>query len=174
MNINPLLRTLIPAELRDEWATRLARREESEVVGQLSVLSFRLGEETFCLPSRRIEEISTVGVIQPLPHTKNGLVRGITNVRGQIRLCVWLSRLLDVSAAANPPAPRLILFIHNGWRVATVVDEIIGTELLDPAERRVLPSTHSGAVYAEGWFPQQSVAMLNETKFFNGLRQQLR
>lgn len=174
MNHPPLLRTPIPPELRDEWAARLAEPEAASKKGEALIMIFRLGAEKFALPVQSIEEVTPVGVIRPLPHARTGLIRGITNVRGQIRLCVWLERLLQTQPSTAIGLERLVVLIHEGWRVAIVIDEMIGIESLAADGSQPLPSTHAGLVFAEGWLTTPGAALLNISSLFAGLRQQLR
>ena len=177
MNLTSLLRTPIPPAQRAEWAEHLARPAASLDESGSVILIFRLGSERFALPIESVGEIAPAGIVRPLPHGGDGLIRGITNIRGQIRLCLRLERLLQVVGTprdAQTTQTRWLVLAHDGWIVAAGVDEVLGAESVTAADRQPLPSTHSGSVYGEAWLEKWEATLLNAPAFFTGMRQQLR
>ncbi|WP_234300936.1 chemotaxis protein CheW [Sphaerospermopsis aphanizomenoides] len=63
---------------------------------QISMIIFRIGQERLGLPVKMLQEITTPGVIQPLPHRSNELFLGLVNIRGETLLCAALSHLLQI------------------------------------------------------------------------------
>ena len=174
MTNSPLLNMPLPPEIRAEWAEHLARPDiRSEDAGSV-VMIFRLGAERFALPIEHVREVAPMGVIRPLPHARDGLIQGITNIHGRIQICVRLERLLQVLPAQASELNRLLVIMQDGWCVAAMVDEVMGAETVTVRDQSPLPSTHSGAVYADLWLEKWQTALLNASSLLAALRQHLR
>ncbi|MBK1883908.1 chemotaxis protein CheW [Luteolibacter pohnpeiensis] len=175
MITDSLLLHAIPDGLREEWATHFAKPLDPPSSDRIALVVFRLGAEKFSLSADRVEEIITPGVIRPLPHSGKGLLRGVTNVNGRIRTCVSLERLLNATPGPASGTPRLMVLQDQRWRVAAIVDEILGVQEFHQSDLKPLPATHTGAVYSTGWFGEGDhfVAKLNEDELFDAMRRQL-
>ena len=174
MTNSPLLKMPLSDAIRAEWAEHLARPDvRSESEGTV-VMIFRLGAERFALPIEYVREIAPAGIIRPLPHSRDGLIQGITNIHGRIQVCVRLERLLQVSPAKASMQGRLLVIMQEGWCVAALVDEVLGAETVTTGDQYPLPATHSGAVYADLWLEKWQAALLDAPSLTAALRQHLR
>lgn len=139
-----------PAGYREEWTRHLAK-PTAEGDGQDErdiVLIFRLGAEWLCLPAGACREIAEPRQIHSLPHRRSSAVRGIVNVRGELLVCVTLTELLGIDAAAAPRTGRrltafrrLVVIGEEGRRCAFEVDEVHGLHSHDRRSLGAVPAT---------------------------------
>ena len=68
----------------------------ANLAAQEAFLLFRVADEWFGLAARFISQVANASVIHSLPRVRSKDVLGLTNVRGQLTVCVSLARLLDL------------------------------------------------------------------------------
>jgi len=83
-------------DYRREWTERFAELRVNERHDAHSTLLFRLGDEWMALQSSCIDEITPLRSIHSLPRTKDTLIKGLVNIRGELKLCVSLGILLQL------------------------------------------------------------------------------
>ena len=147
-----------------------------------SVLVFRLGGEWLALPTTVLVEVTQPRQVHRLPHRSGTALAGITNIRGQLQLCVGLGRLLGLAeTAAKPsasdPAARLIVVerttARGPERWAFGVDEVAGVHSIPRAALRAAPATVRGTVVRAtvALFPwhDRTVGLLDENRLLDSL-----
>lgn len=76
------------------------------------VLVFRVaGDELLALPAHVLHEVTEWRVVRPVPHQRDGVLLGLANLRGDLRLCVSLEALLGLPRphpGSRPPRGRLL------------------------------------------------------------------
>ncbi len=109
----------------------------SEVIttgSRLELISFRVGDQEFCVDIMAVREIRGWTPATPLPHTP-GYVRGVINLRGAVLPILDLGARLGLGAA-EPSARHVIIVTRVGGRtigmlvdavsdILTVTDEVI-------------------------------------------------
>jgi len=116
------------------------------------VLVFRIGAEWLSLPIGLLEAVVPRRPVHTLPHHRGGIVLGLVTLRGQLRLCVSLAKLLGIAEAtesqtvigvgADRVIPRyLIIGERADQRVVIPVDEVYGIVRYGPDAVRELPAT---------------------------------
>ncbi|MFD4838564.1 chemotaxis protein CheW [Achromobacter sp. NPDC058515] len=147
-----------------------------------SLLVFRVHREWLGLPTRGLDEVAGARGIMALPHRRDPAVLGVTNVRGTLTVCVSLSRLLGLDAAApdlreRPAAARMLIFGGAGRAVVLPVDEVEGMHAVDLDALEPLPATVEGASlkYSRGVARcgDRSVGVLDETLLMQALERSL-
>lgn len=120
-----------------------------------SLFVFRLGGEWLGLPAAIVDEVLEPRAIHSLPHRREGLVRGLVNVRGQLTVCVALESLLQIdavrtdtersvanaSSATSVLSRRLVVLSLHDQRLAFESDEVHGAHRYDPALVGEVPGT---------------------------------
>ena len=96
-----------PQEYRNEWAQRYAKSDRREKSGVNSVLLFRLGDEWLALESRYVNEITQFRPIHSLPHRTNEIIKGLVNIRGELKICVSIGSILQLEKSLRKPKPML-------------------------------------------------------------------
>jgi chemotaxis-related protein WspD len=145
-------RGLDDAELRE--ATRhVARTVASHALLTRSTFIFRLGPEWLGLPSSVIDEVVETRAIHTLPHRREGVVRGLVNVRGQLTICLALEQLFQHGTPDSPGQARqsllrrrLVVMAMQGKRLAFEADEVHGSHRFAPDSLRSVPATVAKSV----------------------------
>ena len=118
----------------------------------MSVLIFRIGTEWLALQTTALTEIASLRPIHSLPHRRNGVVLGLTNIRGELVVCVSLRddpqrrRSADADAGkSRSAAGRLLVMQRDGARAVCPVDEVHGIERFFARDLGTVPATVAGA-----------------------------
>ena len=96
-----LLNRPLPANYRRDWTAHFARKKKSATPAKISAVVFRLESEWLALPTQAFQEVAERRLIHSLPHRRSGMVLGLVNVRGELLICVSLSRLLGLKQGGN-------------------------------------------------------------------------
>jgi len=169
-----------PAGYVQAWSKLLAEPEAQPLPGQVSVFIFGLGPEYFALPTTLFAEVLELRDVHAIPHRRNPILLGIVNVRGEMQLCVSVSRLLgmDDDAASSQTGnikahARMLLLSRQGECLAFPVSEAFGIHKYHPSELLPLPSTlpdetSTNSIGLLRWCDRH-VAVLNENTLFEKL-----
>jgi chemotaxis-related protein WspD len=140
-----------PADYIAHWTEQARRTKGLAERATVSVLIFRIGTEWLALQTTALTEIASLRPIHSLPHRRNGVVLGLTNIRGELVVCVSLRNILNVDAATVGAAnvrnatSRLLVVQRDGARAVCPVDEVHGIERFFPRDLGVVPATVAGA-----------------------------
>lgn len=147
-----LLERELPPGYAAECADHFARPLHRERAGTRAILVFRIGGEWFSLPSSLCSEVLDMRPVHTLPHRQNLILQGVTNVRGELLVCVSLGNLLGVEAdhkTRRRGAYRRLVVIHGeGGRLVFPADDVHGILLFHPDELREVPATVAKAAAA--------------------------
>lgn len=103
---------------------------------QFELISFRIGEQEFCLDIMAVREIRGWTQATPLPHSPT-FVRGVINLRGAVLPIIDLKARLGLGTC-EPNARSVIIVVHVGGRlVGLLVDAVseivaVGTAAVQP------------------------------------------
>jgi chemotaxis-related protein WspD len=176
-----LLDGALPDGYRAHWTDHVAREKAAAESGMLSGMVFRLGAEWLALPTAALEEIATLRTVHALPHRRGGAVLGLANVRGELRACVSLVRLLGLHDATPPASDaahaRLLVLHYAGHCVASPVDEVHGVHRYHARELQEKPATVSlaAATFTKAVLPwrQGFIGVLDELALFRAIDRSL-
>lgn len=156
-----------------------------------SLFVFRLGGEWLGLPAAIVDEVLEPRPIHSLPHRREGLVRGLVNVRGQLTVCVALGSLLQIDAARTDPerssasaanvasvlGRRLVVLSLQDQRLAFESDEVHGAHRYDPALVGEVPGTVAlaSAAFSTGVLAMEarSVGLLDDGLMLSAINRRL-
>ncbi len=105
------------ASYLEEWSKLLAQPQEKfEETKETSMVVFRLSNEWFALSALVFSEIGNERIINTIPCHCDDIILGVVNLRGQLRLCVSMLKLLElekpfIEALIKP----LSVIIHVYW-----------------------------------------------------------
>ena len=167
-----------------ESTRHFARPKDADEPGTQTVLIFRVASEWLALPMSVLAEIVGVRAVHSLPHKRGGAVLGVTNVRGELLVCVSLTTLLGLteeSAAGNDQQrtshKRLLVIRRQDVRAVCPADDVDGIHRVHPWELTDLPLTigkaaarHSSAVIM---WRDHTVGLLDEKLLFTSLQRSL-
>jgi chemotaxis-related protein WspD len=163
-----LLDRELPADYRREWTELFSRKKATVRLGKVSVVIFRIGAEWLALPTPVFQEVVEQRVIHSLPHRRQGIVLGLTNIRGEL-----LIRKEKPYAIYD----RLLVVQWNGSRFVFPVDEVHGIQRYHPQELKEVPATlvKNTLNYTHGVLSWQnkSVGCLTEELLFYTLNRSL-
>ncbi len=179
-----LLEAEPPAGYLDEWTSQFAQEKIVAAPDAHSVVIFRLGAEWLALPTAVFKEVAELRVIHTLPHRRGGAVLGLTNVRGELLVCVSLVEVLGLEKTAALPRekrpterPRLVVISREGHRVGFPADEVHGIQHFPAHELQAVPATvaRAAASYTRAilrW-REQAVGCLDDQLLFSTLNRKL-
>jgi chemotaxis-related protein WspD len=150
-----LLDRAAPQGYLSDWAAHLARAESQAETDPatarngLSAVVFRVNMEWLALPTSVCQEVTELRAIHTLPHRHRGALLGITNVRGELLICVSLAKLLGLGPAPPVPHSRLtaatagrLLVIGRGEnRIALPVGTVHGVHRYNLRNLSAAPAT---------------------------------
>ncbi|HEU4566141.1 MAG TPA: chemotaxis protein CheW [Gemmatimonadaceae bacterium] len=110
-------------------------------VGQVDLLVFRLGRETFAIEIAAIEEAVELGELRPVPDAADALL-GVADLRGRLLPVFTPARVLR--ADPSPDTPVMLVMREGERRVALAVDDVEDVLVLEPATLRT-PSLRDAA-----------------------------
>lgn len=137
-----LLNRPLPAHYRQEWTLHFAGQKQRAAATDSSATLFRIGREWLGIDTSLVQEIAERRPLHSLPHRRLGIVLGLVNVRGELLLCVSLSRLLHLgqdASGSHRAFSRLIVL--NSGRFAFPVDEVHGVHRFSRQELKPPPVT---------------------------------
>lgn len=142
-----MLKRPVPADYAAEWTERFSAPKESRDAELNSALVFRLGDEWLGLASRYINEITPIRTIHSLPHRTNELVKGLVNIRGELKICVSLGALLQLERARESYVidheihERMIHVTKDDHSFVFPVSEVHGVRNYDDSSLKATPAT---------------------------------
>jgi chemotaxis-related protein WspD len=178
-----MLEQPMPAEYCDEWTERLAAARQTRGSASNAALLFRLGDEWFGLDCHHIQEITEMRRIHSLPHKTNSLVKGLVNMRGELKVCVSIGFLLQIDKAeedyrvAHEIHERMIYIVRDGQSFVFRVSEAHGIHHYSDNALKPTPATvaKSRQSFTTGVLPwdNQHVGVLDHELLFYALSQGL-
>ena len=149
-----LLDRQAPAYYLDDSTLHFARANQIETADAHSAVIFRLGNEWLALPTQFLDEIAQLRAIHSLPHRRQGLILGLTGLRGELLICVSLAKMLGLeedgktSSANDTKLKRMVIIRHDGQRFAFPVDEVQGIHRYRESDLKAVPATTAKATAA--------------------------
>lgn len=177
-----LLDRPLSLEHRREWTEHYAAKKKYAAPIKTSVVIFRIGPEWLALPTAAFQEVAEQRSIHSLPHRRRGVVLGLVNIRGELLICVSISRLLALEQIKSHSKSRTVFdrFLVTSWdggRFVFPVDEVHGIHRLNQDDLREPPSTiaHSSMTHTSSIFSwrDRTVGVLNANDLFAALNRNL-
>jgi chemotaxis-related protein WspD len=151
-----------------EWTHVLAQeQEEGRAAAALSALIFRLDTAWLALPTQVCKEVAEMRAIHTLPHRSGGILLGLVNIRGEIHLCLSLSRLLGLEQSQErgetkrqQASPRLLVVQRARDCWSFLVDEIQGVHHFHPRVLQPVPdAVATTPVFAQGTIAWRNISV---------------
>lgn len=138
-----------PSDYIAHWTEQTRRAKGVAERSSGSVLIFRIGTEWLAVNTTTLTEIASLRPVHSIPHRHNGVVLGLTNIRGELVVCVSLRNILSIDADGDATKPRgtgRMLVIHgDSARAVCPVDEVHGVERFFERDLGSAPATVTGA-----------------------------
>ena len=144
-----LLDAPLPLDYSNASTEHFSQPAQLAHVATHSVIIFRIGVEWLALPTALCSEVADMRAIHSLPHRRSNAVLGITNVRGELLVCVSLAALLGLDTAGQDRADlvvqRLLVFRCGAAAVVFPVDAVQCVYRYSESEQGEVPATVSKA-----------------------------
>lgn len=177
-----LLDRPLPPDYRAEWARHFAAEKPIGTGAEVELASaviFRIGEEWLALSTAVFREAGEPRPVHSLPHRRNGIVRGIVNVRGELLVCISLATLLGIDKNADAERgdrslhfERMVVIGRANGRIAFSVNEVHGIHRYESRALTPVPGTvgHASA-FTRAMLPWEgrAVGLLDETRLLDAV-----
>ena len=127
-----MLERPVPGVYRQEWTERFAHAKRNDKDKNKSVLLFRLGDEWLAISSLFVNEITPMRTIHSLPHKSGTAVKGLVNIRGELKTCISIGSVLQLDKAResyitdHEILERMIFAEKDGQSFVFPVSEVHG------------------------------------------------
>jgi len=146
-----LLGRQLPEDYGNDWSNLQSRKSLTQA-DKTSCVIFRLGDEWFAMPVGVFSEVNPMRMIHDIPHNTSKILRGVVNIRGELKVCVSLGNLIGLTKGKKKSAKkenmsqetcttRLVMINHDKYEVVFPVSEIAGVHRYDKNDLGKLPST---------------------------------
>ncbi|MCF8239943.1 MAG: chemotaxis protein CheW [Melioribacteraceae bacterium] len=165
-----------PSGYIDEWTNVISKEKDISLVDEQTFLVFRLGDEWFGISSKFIFEIMELKTVHSLPQTKDIIIKGIVNVRGEIKIAISLHDLFTIEEQKSKKEKtkkiykRMIAITKDKNIWVFPVDEIYGIFKLGNKTLSDPPSTakNSSVNFIKGVYDAETfrIGYIDEQKLF--------
>lgn len=158
----------LPSAHIEESTRHFSVARSLEALDTASMVIFRIGGEWLGLPTAVFSEVVDVRPIHSLPHRRDGVVLGLTNVRGELLVCVSLAQVLGIAPEAKAQKlrqgavyRRLLVMREKDSHIAFPVDEVHGIHKFSPGQLKEVPATvaKATATYTRAMLPWNDIAV---------------
>src|ERR1035437_3522898 len=148
----------LPSAYLDEWRNHFSQERRVAELDTEAIIVFRIDDEWLALPTAVISEFVETRAIHSLPHRRNGVLLGLTNVRGELLVCVSLDKVLGIVKETKKPRQRaayrrLVVIRDKDGRIVFPVDEVHGIHRFHPGELTQVPATAGKATHTKAMLP---------------------
>ncbi len=176
------LNRVLPQDYRRLWTRHFAQEKKITAQGDTSAVLFRISGEWFGLPTQAVREAAERRPVHSLPHRAEGIVLGLTNVRGELLVCVSLGHMCGLDRSPSRETlrrahDRLLVASWNGTRFVFPADEVQGTHRFQAQELKAPPATvaKSNPTYTQGvlYWKERTVGLLDADRLFGAVNRSL-
>ncbi|MCE2982195.1 MAG: chemotaxis protein CheW [Parachlamydia sp.] len=178
---NDLLKRRPTEDYIRDWTTAIKLEAETKEEGSLalSYIVFRLGEEWLAIKTKFLIGVLAQKPVHKLPHQKDILITGITNIEGGLVLCVNLRDLLDIKPSIKEKTglmgyDRMIALTKDNFQCLFPVDEVRGIFSLYEKNFQNVPLTLTSStanfLKAICLMDGQSIGLLDDELIFSRLK----
>jgi chemotaxis signal transduction protein len=138
------------AAILHQRAALLARRhiDRRTTTRTAKILVVRTAGERLGLPASALAEVLPPQCVTPVPGSPAAL-RGVINVRGEVRPLLSLAMVLGLGAGANTAGGHVLILAHGNRRIGFEVDEV--ERFVDVAAEDLDPATLSNVAGRQPW-----------------------
>lgn len=137
-----------PAGYLEEWAKLLATSKSRKKYEASSIILFRLGDEWLGVETGLLDEVVPIRPIHSVPHRKGSILKGLTNIRGELQLCVSIGRLMNITRGETAGTnvikgiyERMVVISFNGVKFVFPVSEVRGVCRFSEHDVQEAPAT---------------------------------
>lgn len=143
-----LLESEAPPGYLEEWARFLAVGKSARNYDASSIILFRLGDEWLGIETGILDEVVSIRPIHSVPHRKGMVLKGLTNIRGELQLCVSIGRLMNITRGEITGTnvvkgiyERMVVMSFNSVKFVFPVSEVRGVHRFSEHDVQEAPAT---------------------------------
>jgi chemotaxis-related protein WspD len=143
-----LLEGEAPAGYLEEWAKQLAAVKASKNYDSSSIILFRLGDEWLGIATGLLDEVVSIRPIHTIPHRRGSVLKGLTNIRGELQLCISIGRLMNITRGEISGTnvvkgiyERMVVMSFNSVKFVFPVSEVRGVYRFSENDLQEAPAT---------------------------------
>lgn len=143
-----LLEGEAPKGYLEEWSKLLAVKKVNKNYNTRSIILFRLGDEWLGVKTGLLDEVVSMRAVHSIPHRKSSILNGLTNIRGELQLCISLGKLMSITRGETSGTnvikgiyERMVVMSFNGMKFVFPVSEVRGVYRFSDNEVQDSPST---------------------------------
>lgn len=143
-----LLEGEAPVGYLEEWAKLLSVKKIKKNYHTRSIILFRLGDEWLGIETGLLDEVVSMRAVHSIPHRRSSILNGLTNIRGELQLCISLGKLMSITrgeiAGTNVVKgiyERMVVMSFNGVKFVFPVSEVRGVYRFGDNEVQDSPAT---------------------------------
>lgn len=143
-----------------EWTELLQAPRTTTVQKETdSIVIFRLGEEWLGMSTLIFHEVAERRSVHKIPHRSSPTLMGLTNFRGQLRICIDMHKFLEIAPGdqtskktSSVVYQRMVAIQQDDDFWIFPVDEVLGIHRFDMTKQTNVPVTvsKSTANYMKG------------------------
>ncbi len=137
-----------PEGYLNEWARFLSEADQEKSYDSCSSILFRLGDEWLGIDTQLLEEVVSMRAVHSVPHRKNPILKGLTNIRGELQLCVSIGGLLNITRGEITGTnvvkgiyERMVVISYDGTKFVFPVSEVKGVYRYGDQDMQEAPAT---------------------------------
>ena len=172
-----ILERALPDNYQQEWRAILSQEKVHRARDTRTAVVFRLGDELLGLPAILFSEITEMRPIHRLPHRSNNTLLGLVNIRGELKLCVSLGKMLGLDKGTKHDESgkarryeRLVVIGKGGEQFVFPVSEVLGIERFNESDLHAAPASVAlaKATYTKGMLEinNKRIACLDDELLF--------
>jgi chemotaxis-related protein WspD len=167
----------IPAEFTEEWTNYFNQSRKSQSDETLSLVVFEVADEWFALKTDLFKEAVEYKKIHRIPFRTNKYFLGISNIHGELVMCVSLSGLLDLDERKNGKYKSIIVIGLDAKTLALPVSDYLGVVNVEVTKFENAPinikKTDASLTKKIFKIDEKQVGIIDETKFLAYLEKKL-
>lgn len=143
-----LLEGEAPAGYLEEWAKLLSVKKPQKNYHTRSIILFRLGDEWLGVETGLLDEVVSMRSVHSIPHRRSSILNGLTNIRGELQLCISLGKLMSITRGETSGTnvvkgiyERMVVMSFNGVKFVFPVSEVRGVYRFCDNEVQDSPAT---------------------------------
>lgn len=170
-----------PEGYLEEWNEILSKTKENNYYYEKAYLIFRINYEWFAIQIKNITYITELKTIHSLPGKTNTLLKGLTNIRGELKIVFDIYSLLNVDKNETyieeknkKIYKRMCVFSVEKEVWVFVADEILGIKKIQDSLINQVPVTvkKSSSNFMKGIIKRDDntfIGVLDENKMFTSI-----
>jgi chemotaxis-related protein WspD len=173
-----------PPGYLEAWTGLVAQADAAAEADTRCVFLFRVGCEWLGLDAAALDEVAAARCVHALPHRREGVLRGLVNIRGKLVACIALERILRIERSdagterrQHGGGERMLVLVHEGERAVCVADEVYGLHRFHPSVLSAAPpaSARGEAPYTHAILPWEArrAALLDSGLLFHTINRSL-